>query len=347
MIWQYLQITLLNPPSEHYVGQPAYKRVSESLYGWKKALTEYLIGAGGWAYFRVPGVRPLVAYSKAFNFVEVNSTFYQMPSLKEVETWRKLVPPDFQFSVRASRKISHKLEMEPTSETFEIFDAMKRICDVLNADILHLLVPASVSLSKTLGQTFGDFLRSVSLGRLRLALEVRGTSTSELAPELVKVMQDNNVIHCVDLANGEMPAYKSDVLYSRLFGKGFHNVYEPTDGELVEVDKKTESGNFRKIVMSFHFVKMYTDAARLKAYKETGKFPKITGSTGLSSLEEVLNEDATFPATKQELISDQGWKLFDLTEDKRVSASDYLQKLPERTYNSTSELIDTLRPIVG
>jgi uncharacterized protein YecE (DUF72 family) len=347
MIWQYLQITLSNPPSEHYMRQPAYKRVSESLYRWKKTLTEYLIGAGGWAYFRVPGVHPLVAYSKAFNFVEVNSTFYQMPSLKEVETWRKLVPPDFQFSVRANRKISHKLNSEPTSEAFGILDAMKRICGALNADILHLLVPASVSPSKTSSQTFQDFLRSANLGGLRLALEIRGTSTSELPPELVKVMQDNNVIHCVDLANGEMPAYKSDVLYSRLFGSGSHNVYEPTDGELVEVDKKAMSGSFRKVAMSFHFVKMYTDAARLKAYKETGKFPKITGSTGLSSLEEILNDDARFPATKEELISDQGWKLFDLTEDERVLASVYLQKLPERTYSSTSDLIGTLRLITG
>ncbi len=42
-------------------------------------MTEVLIGAGGWAYFQVPGLRPLDAYAQAFNFVEVNATFYTYP----------------------------------------------------------------------------------------------------------------------------------------------------------------------------------------------------------------------------------------------------------------------------
>jgi len=61
-------------------------------------LEGYLVGTGGWAYFQVPRLKPLAAYSKVFNFVEVNSTFYQIPSLSEVENWRKLVPSDFSFS---------------------------------------------------------------------------------------------------------------------------------------------------------------------------------------------------------------------------------------------------------
>ncbi|MCW3977383.1 MAG: DUF72 domain-containing protein, partial [Candidatus Bathyarchaeota archaeon] len=71
-------------------------------------MTRYLIGAGGWAYFRVPGLHPLKAYSKAFNFVEVNSTFYETPNVKLVESWRKLVPPDFEFTVRCNKALTHK-----------------------------------------------------------------------------------------------------------------------------------------------------------------------------------------------------------------------------------------------
>jgi uncharacterized protein YecE (DUF72 family) len=310
-------------------------------------MQEYLIGAGGWAYFQVPGMHPLVAYSKAFNFVEVNSTFYQIPSLKEVKNWRRLVPPDFQFSVRTSRKITHDLKMKPSPKAFETFEVMKRMCDVLNADILHFQVPPSISQSPALSETLRDFLGSVNFGGLRFAFEIRKAPASELSPELAKVLQDYNIVHCIDLSKGEVPAYQSDVLYSRLFGKGYHNVYQPTDEELVEVDKKALSGDFQKIVMSFHFARMYKDAARLKAYKQTGKFPKVTRSTGLQSLEEVLSEDARFPATRQELTSNQGWKLFDLAEDKRLLASEYFQKLPERTYSSISDVIDTLRLTLG
>ena len=38
-------------------------------------MTEFLIGTGGWAYFKVPNIHPLIAYSKAFNFVEVIQHF--------------------------------------------------------------------------------------------------------------------------------------------------------------------------------------------------------------------------------------------------------------------------------
>jgi len=310
-------------------------------------LKEYLIGAGGWAYFQVPGMHPLVAYSKAFNFVEVNSTFYQIPALEDVENWRKLVPSDFQFSVRAHRSLTHKLKLEPSTEAFRIFEEMKQICSILGADILHLQIPSSVSKSKVLNSKVNAFLDSVDFGKLRLALEMRGLSAAELPSDVVKTMQDHNVVHCVDLSKGEMPAYDSDMLYSRLFGKGYHNVYQPTDEELVGIDKKAVNKAFQKIVMSFHFVRMYKDAARLKIYKQTGKFPKVTRETGVASLDEVLREDARFPASKGELIESQGWKLFDLTEDKRVLARDYLQRLPERTYNNIGDVIETLRSVMG
>ncbi|MBS7614943.1 DUF72 domain-containing protein [Candidatus Bathyarchaeota archaeon] len=202
---------------------------------------DYLIGAGGWAYFQIPGVHPLVAYSKAFNFVEVNSTFYHIPALKEVEKWRKLVPPDFQFSVRAHRSITHEWKLQPRKETVETFETMKQICRVLNAELLHLQTPHAIS-SEKLSGALRDFLDSVNLGKLRIVLEIRGASASKLPPRLVETMRDHNIIHCVDLSQGEMPAYESDILYSRLFGKGYHNIYQPTDEELMEIDNKASRG---------------------------------------------------------------------------------------------------------
>jgi uncharacterized protein YecE (DUF72 family) len=308
-------------------------------------VSEYLIGTGGWAYFHVPRLHSLVAYSKAFNFVEVNSTFYQIPPLKEVETWRRLVPPDFQFTVRAHRRLSHKGRLEPTQEALETFERMKQTCSILKADILHLQTPPSLKPTQTSIQQLREFLSSIDLGKLRLAMEVRGIPSSKMPSDLLKTMQDYNIVHCIDLSKGEVPAYESDTLYSRLFGKGYYNIYQPTDEELREIDKKASTGRFEKVILSFHFVGMYKDAARLKVYRETGKFPMVTRSTGLSSLEEVLQKDASFPMTKQELIHHQGWKLFDLTEDKRILAREFLQKLPERTYHNTSEVMDTLHSI--
>jgi hypothetical protein len=164
-----------------------------------------------------------------------------------------------------------------------------------------------------------------------------------LPPELLKIMQDKDIVHSVDLSKGEEPAYESDLLYTRLFGKGRHNIYQPTDEELVEIDRRALGSKSQKVAMSFHFVRMYKDAVRLKKYKQTGKFPMIMRSTGISSLEEVLREDAEFPSTKQQLIRKQGWKLFDMTEKVRVHAEEALQKLPEGTYNNIAEVIDNLK----
>jgi len=97
--------------------------------------------------------------------------------------------------------------------------------------------------------------------------------------------------------------------------------------------------------MSFHFVKMYKDAARMKIYKQTGKFPKVTGSTGIASLEEILSEDAKFPATKQELVQNQGWKLFDYTPTERIHASRFLEKLPDRIYAGIDDVKEKLKGV--
>jgi uncharacterized protein YecE (DUF72 family) len=306
-------------------------------------LKEYLIGAGGWAYFQVPGVNSLAAYSKVFNFVEANSTFYQIPPLNEVEKWRKLVPLDFQFSVRAHRSIAATYKFQRVEQAVENLEKMIKICQVLKANILHLQVPRSFRLNLASIRDFRFLFSSVNLGNMRVALEVRQAPGQVPPPELLKIMQDRNMVHCVDLSKGEEPAYESDLMYTRLFGKGHHNIYQPTDGELVEIDQRASASKSEKVAMSFHFVRMYKDAVRLKKYRQTGKFPMVTRSTGLSSLEEVLREDAEFPATKRQLIHKQGWKLFDMTETARVHAEEALQKLPEGTYDNIAEVMDQLR----
>lgn len=309
-------------------------------------MKEYLIGTGGWAYFQVPGFNSLAAYSRAFNFVEVNSTFYEIPPLKQVEKWRRMVSQDFQFTVRAHQTITHKNLLQPTQEALENFQKIRKICEILKAEIMHFQTPPSLKMEQTSIKNLRNFLSSVNLEKMRIALEIRGTSPSQLPQKLVKTMQEHNMIHCTDLSKGEMPAYNSDILYSRLFGEGYHNVFQPTDKELEQIDKKASKGNFKKVILSFHFTKMFKDAARLKLYKQTGRFPKITKSTGLSSLEEILKEDAQFPATRQELVHNQGWKLFDRTPDKRVLTRELLQELPEKTYHSIEEVMQTLKPLV-
>jgi uncharacterized protein YecE (DUF72 family) len=300
-------------------------------------MAQYNIGTGGWAYFNVQGKSPLKAYSKIFNFVEVNYTFYEYPTRRMVEHWRRIVPKDFTFTIRCHRDLTHRIGLKPVEQAYYVFNRMIQFCKVLEAPFLHLETPKSFSPEKPALEQARDFFSTISLKGVRLAWEVR----SKITEETEKLMQDFSIVHSVDLSR-EQPAHSSDTVYTRLFGKGEHNIYQFTDEELVDIDQKIAKSEAKTVIASFHGVRMNTDALRLKQYKESGIFPTVTPFVGAESARSVLQEDAVFPSSKQELIEDQGWKIIDLTTDKRVRLSEMLAGIPERIYNSIDEVILTL-----
>lgn len=300
-------------------------------------MTEYLIGTGGWAYFKIPNKPALEAYSENFNFAEVNYTFYEYPSTRMVERWRRTVPNDFTFTVRCNQDLTHKIGLRPIDKAYEVFSRMIHICRILHAPLLHLLTPASYILDDIKISQAEDFFSTINLKGVRLAWEVR----SSITKKLVSLMQDFKIVHSVDLSK-EKPAFNSDVIYTRLFGKGKHTIYQFTDEELIEIDQKILKAETKVAALSYHGVRMNTDALRFKKFKETGKFLPVTAYAGIDSARAVLEEDARFPSTKAELINHQGWKVIDLTADKRVHLSELLSKLPEKTYNGVKEIVKEL-----
>lgn len=303
-------------------------------------MTDFLIGTGGWAYFNVPNMSPLEAYSKVFSFVEVNSTFYNIPKLDNVKKWRKTVPPDFEFSVRCNRKLTHELMFELVPEAFKIFEKMIMICHILKAEILHFQTPSSFNYDKMNCRKVQDFFSSLKKTDLRFALEPRSQTPQNT--EFNKMLEDQNLVHCVDLLKEITPIYQSDILYTRLFGKGYHNVYQPLDNELKRVYEISSKEGIKKAIITMHSNRMYKDAARFRIYKESGKFPMVTKSFGVDSLAEIINEDAIFPSSKEDLISRHGWKVIDLSATNRVRAFDLLQNLPEKTYYGVHDIVQTL-----
>jgi uncharacterized protein YecE (DUF72 family) len=75
------------------------------------------IGCSGWNYqswrggeFYPKGCPPsrwLEHYSRVFDTVEVNSTFYRLASQKAVAHWIEQTPPGFVFALKASRYLTH------------------------------------------------------------------------------------------------------------------------------------------------------------------------------------------------------------------------------------------------
>lgn len=300
-------------------------------------MTEYLVGTGGWAYFKVPHKPSLRAYSEIFNFVEVNCTFYEYPAARTVEKWWRTVPGDFTFTVRCHRDLTHRIGLKPVDEAYAVLSRMVGVCRILDAPFLHLLTPPSFILDSVKVKEARDFFSTIDLKGVRLAWEVR----SPVNAKLVNLMEDFGIVHSVDLSREE-PALESDVVYTRVFGKGSHNVYQFTDEELVEIDRKILKSEARMAIITYHGVRMSSDASRFKRYKETGTFLPVTAYTGIDSSKSVLREDAKFPSTKAELLRHQGWKVIDLTLDKRVHLSELLSKIPEKTYNNVREVAEEL-----
>jgi len=305
----------------------------------RDSLSNLLLGAGGWAYFKVPGSDSLRTYSQVYDFVEVNSTYYEYPELRAVRSWRSRVPRKFEFSVRCHNEIVQALRAPHGQALSRIMERMEEICKILNANILTILIPEkSEAHEKALAAGLEQAISTFNGADTRIAVEIRGAKSKKL----LRTMQDNDAVHCVDLSR-EHPAYESTILYTRLFGKGEHNVYQFDDGELKDIARAASKPKFEKSILAFHGVRMYGDTARLKKFLVTGRFPQITGQTGLESLGEVLREDTAFPASKSELVAKQGWKLFDLTAKKRIRAGAYLRRLPEGRYNSPHDVIISLR----
>jgi len=86
--------------------------------------------AESWAGpFYPPGTRPadfLPFYATQFRTVEIDSTYYRMPSRKMVHGWRDRTPPGFIFAAKFPGEITHKKLLEDCErETAEFLSVME------------------------------------------------------------------------------------------------------------------------------------------------------------------------------------------------------------------------------
>src|SRR5205807_2027434 len=231
-------------------------------------MSQLLVGAGGWAYFQVPGTASLEAYSQAFDFVELNSSYYELPAISSASDWRKRVPDDFRFSVRCPRIIVDHYGLNLLPGARLLIERLEEVCEKLEAEVMTILIGAGSPIKESeLAARVRAFLGTFSSGGTAVALEFRGMRPSG---EVFDFMKESGAIHSVDLSNSE-PRYE-----------------------------------------------------------------------GRELIREVLSEDARFPTTKSRLLKDQGWKVFQDTDEVR-KISTVLEKVPEGEFNSLNDLMAELR----
>jgi uncharacterized protein YecE (DUF72 family) len=87
------------------------------------------IGCSGWnyrdwkdrLYAGAPAREWLELYAREFDTVEVNNTFYRLPSPSAVEGWVERSPPGFTFAVKASRYLTHVKRLANIDRGVKIF----------------------------------------------------------------------------------------------------------------------------------------------------------------------------------------------------------------------------------
>src|SRR5438874_7001144 len=93
-------------------------------------MPELRVGTSGYAYKewkgsfypeKFPDKKMLEYYSARFSTVEVNYTFYRLPSAKTVEPWIPQTPAGFAFALKATQKITHIKRLRDTEELVRIF----------------------------------------------------------------------------------------------------------------------------------------------------------------------------------------------------------------------------------
>ena len=108
------------------------------------------IGTSGWQYdswkgrFYPKGLpqRAWLEYFAArFHTVEVNNSFYRLPSGSTFGAWRDRTPEDFLFAVKASRYVTHIRRLRDAGDSVELFMSRARLLKDKLGPVLYQLPP--------------------------------------------------------------------------------------------------------------------------------------------------------------------------------------------------------------
>lgn len=114
-------------------------------------MVEYRIGCSGWSYqgwvgpFYPPRTNQrdfLRLYSKVFDSVEIDSTFYSIPSASSVEKWFDSTPDSFLFCPKIPREITHENRLANADVLLEKFVERLRVLGPKIGMILIQLPPS-------------------------------------------------------------------------------------------------------------------------------------------------------------------------------------------------------------
>jgi uncharacterized protein YecE (DUF72 family) len=182
------------------------------------------IGTSGWHYDHWRGPfypdelgagRFLAYYAGRFHTVEINNSFYQLPSERALGTWRDRVPPGFIFAVKGSRFITHLKKLQDPERSLAPF--VERVAHLREklGPILFQLPPRW----RFNPERLAAFLKALP-GAYRYALELRDQSW--INARALDLLANHGVAFCIYELDGYLSPQEvtADFVYIRLHGPG-------------------------------------------------------------------------------------------------------------------------------
>ena len=139
---------------------------------------------------KISAKKMLPYYAERFTTVEVNYTFYRLPSEKTMDDWLAATPDGFTFTLKASRRITHDARLKDCEELLAVFcERARRLGPKLG--VLLFQLPPWLRKDLALLEAFLDLLPR----GLRTAFEFRHKSW--LSDDVFERLKDSNAALCV------------------------------------------------------------------------------------------------------------------------------------------------------
>lgn len=164
---------------------------------------------------KMPASHMLDYYCKHFDSLELNNSFYRLPTASAFDAWRETTPSNFVFAVKASRFLTHNKKLkDPENALQNLLPRAERLGNKLGPILFQLPPKWKVNAERL------EELLEVLPRRHRYAFEFR--ELSWITTEIDRLLARFNAAFCVyELAGYHSPLnVTADFAYVRLHGPG-------------------------------------------------------------------------------------------------------------------------------
>ncbi len=182
----------------------------------KKSLENVSVGCAKWNKTDLKGFYPkgtkdeLTYYATQFNSIELNATFYGMPTAEQVKTWKEKTPENFKFFPKITNTVSHfRRLLNITDVVTQFATSVLNFDEKLGMVFLQLHDNFKPKDYERLEKFIQDWVKEIPL-----AIELRNNewfSDEEIFNKICRLFEENNITNIIVDTAG-----RRDMLHMRL-----------------------------------------------------------------------------------------------------------------------------------